>query len=183
MARRQTLLVRALSDEERDLIETCAGSEGFRPFAERRGRILLASSRGQAPLQIAAEVGVDDETVRRAIRDFNARGVDALIEGSPRPRRTGERFIPGGREALIDILRRTPRHYGLPGAEWTLELLADVAFAEGITMARVSDETIRVALLRHGVKWRLLKRRMRLDSRRAPSPHGRVGPGRARPSL
>lgn len=170
MARRQTLIVRAITQEERDILDVFAQSDGYRPFTERRSRILLASSAGRPPMQIAAEQGVDDETVRRAIRDFNSRGMAALIEGSPRPHRTGDLFVPGGRERLLDILRRDPMHYGLDSPEWTLELMAEAAYIDGITVSRVSDETIRLALLvNHGIRWSCFKRRMRLDRRRRPS--------------
>jgi hypothetical protein len=174
MTKRQTLIVRELSDEERAVLDACATSHGFKPFSERRSRIILASAEGKPPLQIAAELKVDDETVRRAIRDFNQRGAIALIEGSPKPKRTGDLFVPGGRERLIDIFRRTPKDYGHTSVEWTLELIADAAFAEGLTRSRVSDETIRIALIRQDIKWSVLKRFIRRERRKVPSPYRRM---------
>jgi hypothetical protein len=174
MAKRQALMVRELSDEERAVIEACAQSYGYKPFAERRSRIILASSQGKPPLQIAADLSVDDETVRRAIRAFNQGGALALIEGSPKPKRTGDLFVPGGRDALIGIFRRTPKHYGFTSTEWTLELIADAAFADGITTCRVSDETIRIALIRHNIKWGNLKRLLRRERRKAPPVQRRL---------
>jgi hypothetical protein len=38
-----------------------------------------------------------------------------------------------------------------------LELAAEVAFAEGITATRVSDETMRATLDRLGIRWRRAK--------------------------
>jgi len=38
-----------------------------------------------------------------------------------------------------------------------LELAAEVAFAEGITARRVSDETVRATLARLGLRWRRAK--------------------------
>ncbi|MEI7643105.1 MAG: helix-turn-helix domain-containing protein [Chloroflexales bacterium] len=177
MAKRQTLMVRAFNDEERAVIEVCAASYWYKPFAERRSRILLASSQGKPPLQIAADLGVDDETVRRAIRAFNERGAVALLEGSPKPKHTGDLFVPGGRDALMDIFRRTPKHYGFDHEEWTLELIADAAFADCITTTRVSDETIRHALMaRHDIKWSHFKRLLRRERRKVPSAQRRVVP-------
>jgi hypothetical protein len=167
-------MVRPITAEERDILIVFADSYGYAPFAERRSRILLASSEGKPPLQIAAELSVDDETVRRAIRDFNQRGTNALIEGSSKPHRTGDLFIPGGRDRLPDILRRTPQSYGLPGDEWTLEFIADAAFAEGLTKSRVSDETIRLAFLRIHIPWGHFKRIMRRENRKVPSPYRRM---------
>lgn len=169
MANRQTLMVRDLTPEEYALLEVCAQSQGYRPFSERRSRILLASSLGKPPLQIAAELQVDDETVRRAIRDFNTRGTAALIEGSSKPKHTGDLFVPGGRDKLIDLIRHLPKHYGFSHNEWNLGTIADAAFAQGLTKVRVSEETIRLALMRLEIKWGVFKRLLRRERYKPPS--------------
>jgi transposase len=174
MARRQTLMVRALTEGEREVLEVYSQSYGYMPFAERRSRILYASSQGKAPLAIAAELGVDDETVRRVIRAFNERGLSALKQGSPKPHRTGDLFIAGGRRRLLDILRRQPKDYGFRVEDWTLELIADAAFADGLTRSRASDETIRLALIKLEIPWGILKRHMRRERRKVPSKYRRM---------
>ena len=40
---------------------------------------------------------------------------------------------------------------------WTLELVAEVSFAQGLTRRRVSDETIRAAIAQLGVRWKRAK--------------------------
>lgn len=40
---------------------------------------------------------------------------------------------------------------------WTLDLAAEVSFAQGLTAERVSDETIRATLERLGVHWKRAK--------------------------
>ena len=40
---------------------------------------------------------------------------------------------------------------------WTLELVAEVSFAEGLTTERVSDETVRATLERLGIRWKRAK--------------------------
>ena len=62
-----------------------------------------------------------------------------------------------GRRRLRDLLHRSPRDFGKPTSFWTLNLAADVAFAQGLTARRVSDETIRQALKRLGVGWKRAK--------------------------
>lgn len=163
---RKTLTVRELNEEERDILEVLARTSN--PFAERRSRILLASSAGKPPMAIADEQRCDDETVRRVIRDFNTRGLPILIPLSSRAKRTPECFVAGGREGLLDVVRRSPKSYGYKVEDWTLELLADVAYAAGLTTKRVSDETIRKALERQYLKWGPLKRAFRRDRRRIP---------------
>lgn len=46
------------------------------------------------------------------------------------------------------MLLKSPREYGKDTSQWTMELVADVSFAEGLTRRRVSNETNRAALER-----------------------------------
>jgi transposase len=50
--------------------------------------MLLASSKGNEAPRIAENLGWGQQTVREAIHDFDARGVDALAAKSSRPKRT-----------------------------------------------------------------------------------------------
>lgn len=54
-------------------------------------------------------------------------------------------------------MHHSPRHFGKPRSQWTLELVAEVSFAEGLTGHVVSDETIRLALQRLGTNWQRAK--------------------------
>jgi hypothetical protein len=62
-----------------------------------------------------------------------------------------------GCEQIRALLHQSPRTFGKPTSVWTLELVAEVSFAEGITAERVSDETIRQAMGRLGVRWKRAK--------------------------
>ncbi len=55
------------------------------------------------------------------------------------------------------LLHQSPRTFGKPTSLWTLELAAEVAYEQGLTATRVSDETIRATLARMGVRWRRAK--------------------------
>ncbi len=59
--------------------------------------------------------------------------------------------------ALPSLLQRSPRTFGKPSGVWTLDLLATVAFEQGLTPRRVSDEAIRGALKRLGITWKRAK--------------------------
>ena len=54
-------------------------------------------------------------------------------------------------------MHRSPRECGKPGSLWTLEWAAAVSFAEGLSLTRVSGETIRQTLKRLGVGWKRAK--------------------------
>ena len=58
---------------------------------------------------------------------------------------------------LPTLLHRTPRSCGKATDVWTLRLLAEVAFDQGLTARRVSDEAIRGALTRLGISWKRAK--------------------------
>jgi hypothetical protein len=102
-------------------------------------------------------VGCDDETVREVIRAFNERGVGVLQRGSTRPHRTQAAFGVTQTERLREILHQSPRNFGKPTSVWTLELAAEVSFEQGLTVSRVSDETVRATLARQKVSWQRAK--------------------------
>ncbi len=150
------IFVRSLSDDEREALKMALRSKDA--FALRRAQILLASSRGESPPQIAKNLGCSSQTVRNAIHDFDLRGLDALIAGSSRPKRTHAAFgVERSREALQELLHRSPREFGRQSTWWTLAMAAEVSFEEGITEKRVTGETIRATLLRLGKSWRRAK--------------------------
>jgi transposase len=151
------IFVRSFSDRERETLE--AGLRSKDTFTLRRSQMLLASSRGDEVPQIATNLGCGQQTVRDAIHDFNARGVDALVAKSSRPRRTRDAFDERSAEALREMLHRSPREFGRQSSLWTLEMAAEVAFEEGITTRRVSGQTIRATLSRLlGERWQRAKR-------------------------
>jgi hypothetical protein len=67
-------------------------------------------------------------------------------------------FDAAGLEQLQALAHRSPRDFGHPTSLWTLELLAEECARQGLTSRRVSDETIRCAILRLGSSWKRAKR-------------------------
>jgi transposase len=149
------IFVRPLSDTEHATLT--AGLRSADAFTVRRCQILLASARGESAPQIAAHQGWASQTVRNAIRAFNAVGLDALVEGSCRPHRIDRAFDDVAAERLRALLHHSPRLFDQPTSVWTLDRVAAVCCTEGITRARVSDETIRATLKRIGVRWQRAK--------------------------
>jgi len=152
---RVPIFIRALSDAEAATLKQ--GLRSSDAFVLRRCQILLASARGERAPQIATEVGCDDQTVLDALQAFNAVGLAALTKGSSRPKRTRLAFTPEQAERLVALAHRSPREFGVPTSVWTLDLLADVSFAQGLSDHRVSNETIRQTVQRLGVRWKRAK--------------------------
>jgi transposase len=149
------LFVRPLTDAERAALR--AGRRSPIAFTLRRCQVLLASAEGLRPAQIAERFGCASQSVRNAIRAFAAEGTDCLREKSHRPTSNRPEIDAAGRERLRALLHRRPRDFGKPTSLWTLDLAAEVAFAEGLTGRLVTGETIRQALKRLGVGWRRAK--------------------------
>jgi transposase len=153
---RPPIFVRALTDAERDRLE--GGLRSPDVYVVRRCQILLASARGEWVPRIAATLGCNDQTVRTVIREFEREGLEAcLARGSHRPHTIQAKVDAVAAEQLRALLHQSPRTFGKPTSVWTMELAAEVSFAEGITAERVSGETVRQAILRLGVRWRRAK--------------------------
>ncbi|HZA25434.1 MAG TPA: helix-turn-helix domain-containing protein [Dehalococcoidia bacterium] len=149
------MFVRPLTPEERDQLQ--GGIRATNGFVLRRCQIILASSQGQTPAQIAPSVGRTPQGVRNVIHAFNQQGLACLEQQSNRPQRLRTLLDDASLEALRDLLHQSPRAFDKPTSLWTLELAAQVSFAEGLTPYKVSTETIRQALNRLGNNWKRAK--------------------------
>lgn len=150
------MFVRPLTDQEQQ--EFQAGLHSSDSFVLRRCQILLASSQGQTPSQIARNVGRTPQTVRNVIRAFHNQGLSCLRKQSTRPKTLRTILDESDREALREMLHQSPRSFGKPTSIWTLELAAQISFDQGLSPHRVSIETIRKALMRLGKSWKRAKK-------------------------
>jgi transposase len=148
---KEPIFIRSLTDTECPILR--AGLRASDAFTLRRSQILLQSEAGHTPRQIARQLGCTDQTVRNLIRAFEAEGVACLRAKSSRPLSIKPELDEKKTEQLRELLHRSPRDFGKARSTWTLELAAEVCFEQKLTEKRVSDETIRQALLRLGVKW------------------------------
>lgn len=151
-----TLRVRDLTTAERQTLE--AGLRSSDAFVVRRCQCLLKSAVGLSPRQIQAQVGWSDQCVREAIHAFHQEGLGALMAKSKRPKTVRKLLDATALEQIRDWLRQSPRDFGLPTSRWTLEGLAIVCAARGLTTEVVSIETIRDAIRRLGLTWQRAKR-------------------------
>jgi len=149
------IYVRLLDDNERSTLT--AGLRSRDAFVMRRCQIVLASASGKRASQIAAELGCDTDTALNAINAFNQVGLEALVAGSFVPKTIHCAFDAAAAERLRALLHQSPRNFGKPSSTWTLELAAEVSFAQGLTPDRVSREAVRTAMQRLGVGWKRAK--------------------------
>lgn len=150
------LFVRPLTADERTTIDQ--GLRSPQAFTLRRCQILLASAQGDTPISIATRLHCGDQTVRNAIHAFNSHGLAALQPGSSVAHsRPHTAFAPTAVDQLVILLKRSPRLFGYPTSHWSLDQLAETAFAEGLTTRRVSGEAVRAPLRRAGIAWKRAK--------------------------
>lgn len=157
------LFVRSLTDEEQEALEKALRSE--EAFTLRRAQILRLSARGKRSGAISEELGCCPQTVRNAIHDFNENGIESLHLEKSGPKDPDRIFGEEKREALLELAHQSPRGFSKERSTWTLPLLAEVAFEEGLTSRVVSKETIRQAILEMGHSWQRAK-----DWIRSPDP-------------
>ena len=154
-AMRPPIYVRPLTEAE-DL----ALHHGLRAadsFTVRRCQILRASARGEHARLIAQALSCGDQTVRNAIREFNAEGLASLQRESSRPKTVVPLFDRERAEQLRALLHRSPRDFGHKTSVWTLRLAAQTCVTEGITPYLVSIETMRQALRLLDITWQRAK--------------------------
>lgn len=158
------LFSREISEEERNDLK--AGLRSQDAFILRRSQIILSSAEGRSVSAIAKLYGCHHDTVRRIINAFNSKGISVLIKGSKRPKNIQRAFSEENAKKLKELIHRSPRDFEKQSSLWTLELLAEVSFEQGLSEKTVSYETIRTTLKRLGVRWKRAKHWIT-----SPDPH------------
>jgi transposase len=149
------MYVGPLSSTRRQRLEK--GLRSRDAFELRRCQILLASAGGQRPSQIAVHVGCTAQTVRNTIRAYRADMTTCLRAKSSRPKSVAPVLDEAKRERLRAIVHESPRSFGKPTSLWTLRLLAEVCFEQGVSSRALSIESMRRAFKRMGVAWKRAK--------------------------
>jgi len=153
------IYAKELSQEEHNILRQ--GLQSSSGFTVRRCQILLSSAAGKSARQIASELHYSDQTVRNAIRAYEQEGLNCLQEKSHARHDEQSAFDEAGRERLREVIRLCPRQYGHESSVWTLELLAQTCWQEGISSRPVQADNVRYVLRQMGISWRRAKRRLR----------------------
>ncbi len=149
------LFVRNLTEDELGTLERALRSN--QAFTVRRAQILRLSNQRQRPREIASSLGCSSQGVREVIHAFHKRGLDCLERAKMGPQTAEPIFNESKRDKLLDLAHKSPRAFSKPRSQWTLETLAEVAFAEGLTEKQVSHETVRQAIHALGSSWKRAK--------------------------
>jgi transposase len=158
------LCIRPLSAAEKHELEI--GLRSRDAFTLRRSQILLASARGYASSQSAAYLGCRDQPVRNALHAFHNEGLGCLSAKSSAPKRVQAVWSKERDDELRALLHHSPRLFGKPRSTWTLQLLAEVCFEQGLTSRELSDEALRHTLARLDINGKRAKHWMT-----SPDPH------------
>jgi transposase len=151
------LYVRELTEEELQALR--GGLRSSSAFTVRRCQILLTSAEERLkPREIAERLHCSDQCVRNAIRAFHREGLACLREKSHAPHQPQSAFDAAGLERLPEVIRQSPRVFDQETSVWTLDLLAQVCWAEGLTAWRASHESIRRALSKSKISWKRAKK-------------------------
>lgn len=118
-----------------------------------RAQIVLAAARGRPNARIAADLRVDDGTVRKWRGRFAELRVDGLRD-LPRPGRP--RLIPeADRAAVVALACQLPADTGVPLSRWTGPELAAELLAKGLASGPVSASSVLRILAENPVRpWR-----------------------------
>ncbi len=150
-------------DEIKSLKQELRSSSAFRV---RRCQVLLKSSQGQTPRQIAQQLNCSDQTVRQAIGAYQQAGLACLQEKSHARDNQEPSIKEAGMDRLKELIRLSPRTFGYETSVWTRSLLAEMLHQEGQTVYQISPSTITMTLKRVGIRWRRAKQWVR-----SPDPH------------
>jgi transposase len=118
-----------------------------------RAQIVLAAARGRPNARIAADLRVDDGTVRKWRGRFAELRMDGLRD-LPRPGRP--RLIPeADRAAVVALACQLPADTGVPLSRWTGPELAAELLAKGLVSGPVSASSVLRILAENPVRpWR-----------------------------
>ena len=151
------LYAREITEAEREELQKglCSSSA----HTVRRSQIILMSADEERKVaDIAQRVGRSGQQVRRVLHAFNQAG-PACIEVQKRGRQDDQRaFNDEARDRLREMIQCTPREFGQDTSLWTLDLLAEVSYKQGLTDHRVHKDTVSETLMQMGLPWKRAKK-------------------------
>jgi transposase len=155
------IFVHPLTDTEQEAMR--GGLRSANAFVLKRCQIVLASNEGQSVPEIYQRFGYPQNSIRQVVHAFNQDKLAALCKKSCRPK-TGPAaqavLDQDKREALRTVLEQSPRAFDKEASFWTLSLLAQVSFEQGITERLLDQDTLGIAVKRLGLNWKRVRHRI-----------------------
>lgn len=153
----KALYARQPTAEEREQME--AGLKSNIALTIRRCQMLLLSADEHLKVDvIGSRVGRSGQTVRDVINAFNSKGISCIYPQAVGRQDDQRAFDDAAREKLREIIICSPRDMGYETSLWTLELLADVSYMQGLTGHYVHKDTVSETLMQMGLPWKRAKR-------------------------
>lgn len=149
----EAIYARPLSEMERQALQK--GLKSKSALTVRRCQMILMSADEQRSVKdIGERVGRTGQTVRQTVKAFNREGI-TCIDPRPMGRPDDQRaFNEAAREQLRNLIHRSPREFGHDTSLWTLKLIAQVSYEQGLTAKVVHFDTISETLAQMGMTWK-----------------------------
>lgn len=125
-------------------------------FTRDRARIILLSLEGKQCSKISESINCEERKVRKAIKAFNMKGLDALYRGKAKGAKP--KFSREQRAEMLMIASTEPQKLDLYFTAWSLPKLRKY-FIENEIVDSISIESIRQLLKSEGIKLKKSKRR------------------------
>lgn len=152
----RSLYAREITDEEREILQqSVKSSDGFR--VRRAQMILMSADEHLKVNEIGQRVGCQGQAVRVAIHAFHEKGLACLEAGSHARCDDQRAFDDLAREQLRELVQHSPRDFDYDTSLWTLDLLAQASFEQGLNASLVTGETVRATLVSMGISWQRAK--------------------------
>lgn len=148
-----SVYARALTEHEKaELVKSAKSSKSF---TRDRAKIILLSAQKLFAKQIAEKIGCEARKVRKAIRDFNEKGLDASQRGKAKG--AIPKFDKVKTQIILMHFSKQPKSFGHHFTTWTLprfrKHLIDYNIVESISIER-----LRQILMKAGAKLKRSKR-------------------------
>jgi len=128
--------------------------------------ILMSADEQMKVDEIGRRLGCQGQAVRVAIHAFHDKGL-ACLEAGKHARHDDQRALDAAaRERLRELIQHSPRDFDYDSSLWTLDLLAQASFEQGLTEMLVTGETVRATLASMGIRWQRAKHWIT-----SPDPH------------
>jgi transposase len=151
---RPPLSLRELTQEERKTVDRWQHARTVSAGWRQRFSILGLAADGQHAPAIAAQMHLDDETVRRWIKRFNEQGVEGLKE-RPRSGRPAT-YTQEQVNVIVETALTKPEQLGQSFGSWTLDRL--VIYLQEEKAIAIKRSRLDELLLTEGLRWRKQER-------------------------